>query len=195
MRSGARGRGRTLEKKGRERMRASGEEREGLGLCGGIKRGVAREKKKRARGTAVAKGKRGEEGGMEREMRKKAVEEKEKERKRDGVEAASFLSRHRRSHPTKIDSVSLDSSVQRRATPRNLPSSSRARAASTGLFRPRRPLPSYRSLSFFLEEPYSIASVAADVPREEAERARERDCKRVAGDETDRARLDDSYLS
>lgn len=29
-------------------MRASGEEREGLGLCGGIKRGVAREKKKKS---------------------------------------------------------------------------------------------------------------------------------------------------
>lgn len=52
-------------------------------MCGGIKRGVAREKKKRARGTAVVKGKRGEERGMEREMRKKAVEEKEKEKERE----------------------------------------------------------------------------------------------------------------
>lgn len=133
-------------------------------------------------------------------MRKKAVEEKEKgrERERDG-EAAGFLSRHHRSHPTKIDSVSLDSSVQRRATPRifrpclerhlngSLPSSS----FSSSFLPP--------SLSFFPEEPYSIAFAAADVPRERERRREgggggEKLYKRVAGDEADRARLDDSYL-
>lgn len=116
-----RGRGRTLEKKGQGIMRASDEERE-VDARERRTRVVRWHKKRRSkreekRGTGVVKGNRGEDG-MRREMRKKAVEEKERERKRDGVEAAGFLSRHRRSHPTKIDSVSLDSSVQRRATPR-----------------------------------------------------------------------------
>lgn len=57
-------------------------------------------------------GKRGDRArGRERER-----EKHRDARERRGVEAAGFLSRHRRSHPTKIDSISLDSSVQRRTT-------------------------------------------------------------------------------
>lgn len=62
-----------------------------------------------------AAGEKGREIKGERER-----ERKRGRRKRARVEAAGFLFRHRRSHPTKIDSVSLGSSVQRRATRRNL---------------------------------------------------------------------------
>lgn len=115
-------------------------DRDGPELCGGIKRGVARREKRAKRGPLWRKGRenggepgRTSERGTKREMRGKAAGEKGREikgerererkrgrRKRARVEAAGFLFRHRRSHPTKIDSVSLGSSVQRRATRRNL---------------------------------------------------------------------------
>lgn len=140
-------------------------------------------------------------------MRGKAAEEKgkrerhrdrEKERReRSGVEAAGFLSRHRRSHPTKIDSVSLGSSVQRRATRRTFRPSPRVRSG-----RERRRVSSVLvvllllpftlisfclflslSRSLFPEESYSTSLMSREKRPKPKARVREIVRVRVAGDE------------
>lgn len=156
-----------------------------------------REEKKMVNGADESVG-RGGKCGEKRLERKEREREREtgREKERDarsGVEAAGFLSRHRRSHPTKIDSVSLGSSVQRRATRRTFrpsllvrPGRERQRVSSVlvVLFLLPFTLSFCLSHSFslsrslFPEEPYSTVFSIADVPRGEAEAksARERDC-------------------
>lgn len=137
-----RGRGRTVEKGRKRRGDCTCRIKRGTGARQGRtgavrwhkKRRSGKRKKERERERRLpCRGERKEKKtvnrgerkrGTKRAIRGKAVgggKGREGERERDarfGVEAAGFLSRHRRSHPTKIDSVSLGSSVQRRATRR-----------------------------------------------------------------------------